>query len=106
LRWAEPGALVPERRNKMFDKAKQLYDLKRQADQLKKELAAEVVEVERNKVKVVISADMKVHSIDYDEEVSNGDVVKAVNDAIEEIQKVAAKKMQGQMGALKDLLGG
>lgn len=90
----------------MFDKAKQLYDLKRQADQLKKELEKEVIEVERNNVKVVISADMKVHSIDFDEGTSSNDVVRAVNEAIEEIQKVAAKKMQGQMGALKDLLGG
>lgn len=90
----------------MFDKAKQLYDLKRQADQLKKELEKEVIEVERNNVKVVISADMKVHSIDFDEGISSDDVVRAVNEAIEEIQKVAAKKMQGQMGALKDLLGG
>jgi len=90
----------------VFDKAKQLYDLKRQADQLKKELAEEVIEVERNHVKVVISADMKVHSIDFDEGTSSSDVVKAVNEAIEEIQKVAAKKMQSQMGSLKDLLGG
>jgi DNA-binding protein YbaB len=89
----------------MFDKAKQLYDLKRQADQLKKELAEEVIEVERNKVKVVVSADMKIHSINFDDGTSSNDIVKAVNEALEEIQKVAAKKMQGQMGALKDLLG-
>lgn len=90
----------------MFDKAKQLYDLKRQADQLKKELEKEVIEVERNKVIVVISADMKIHTLTYPDGTSNEDLVKAINEAIDEIQKIAAKKMQGQMGALKDLLGG
>ena len=89
----------------MFDKAKQLYDLKKQADQLKRELEKEVIEVERNKVKVVISADMKVHSMEYPEGTSNEDLVKVINEAIDEIQKIAAKKMQSQMGSLKDLLG-
>jgi len=89
----------------MFDKAKKLYDLKRQADAIKKELAAEVFEVDRGDIKIVISADMKIHNLSFPEGVSEKELLEAVNKALEEAQKAAAKKMQSQMGSLQDLLG-
>lgn len=87
----------------MFDKARQLLELKRQADAIKKELAEEVLEIERGDIKVTISADMHVKGLAYPDNTSAKEIVEAVNKAIEEAQKVAAKKMQGQMGALQDL---
>lgn len=87
----------------MLDKARQLMELKRQADAIKKELAAEVLEVEQGPVKVTISADMHVRGLSYPDTASAKDIVATINKAIEEAQKVAAKKMQGQMGALQDL---
>lgn len=89
----------------MLDKARQLMDLKRQADQLKKELAAEELEISRGSVTVRISADMKLHGLSYPDNTGAKDIVQAVNEAIEEAQKVAAKRMQSQMGSLKDLFG-
>ena len=88
----------------MFDKVKELYELKRRADALKRELAEEVIEVERGSVKVVISADMKIREINFPKDISERDLIEAVNRAIEEAQKIAAKKMQGQLGDLSDLL--
>ncbi len=90
----------------MFDKAKQLYDLKRQADQLKRELQAEVLQIERKGVKVTINAALHISSLEYPDNISAKDLTEAVNDSVEEAQKVAAKKMQAQMGSLQDLLRG
>lgn len=87
----------------MFDKAKQLMELKRQADSIKKELAEEVLEIDQGQIKVIISADMHIRGLSYPDGTSAKDIVTAVNKAVEEAQKVAAKKMQGQMGALQDL---
>ena len=44
----------------MFDKLKQMYDLKRKADQLKKELESEVIDVEVGDVKIRINAAQKI----------------------------------------------
>lgn len=88
----------------MFDKVKGLYELKRRADALKKELASEVIEVNRADVKVVISADMKIRELEYPGDVNEKDLIEALNKAIDEAQKIAAKKMQGQLGDLSDLL--
>ncbi|MCL5411939.1 MAG: YbaB/EbfC family nucleoid-associated protein [Patescibacteria group bacterium] len=87
----------------MFDKLKQAYDLKKQADTLKKELEKEIVEVESGEIKIRMSADQKVQEVTLG---SNPDprVLKDVfNKAVEESQKVAAKKMQSMMGGLGGL---
>lgn len=88
----------------MFDQAKKLWDLKRQADELKKELAAEVLEVDRGDIHVTIAADMQLKNLDYPKDTSTKDLIEALNKAIEEAQKVAGKRLQGQMQALQDLL--
>lgn len=88
----------------VFDKVKQLYELKRQADKIKAELAAEILEVDRGDIKIVISADMKIHEMGYPKDTEAKELTESINKAIEEAQKVAAKKMQGQMTQLGDLL--
>lgn len=90
----------------MFDKAKQLYDLKRQADALKRDLEAEVLQIERKGVKITINAALHLSRLEYPDDISAKDLTEAVNDAIAEAQKVAAKKMQAQMGSLQELLKG
>lgn len=90
----------------MFDQARKLMELKRQADQLKKELAEEKLEIERDGVRVAISADMHIYGLSYPDSTDVKKIVEALNKAIEEAQKVAAKKMQGQLGSLQDLLKG
>lgn len=94
----------------MFDKLQQLKELKKMRDEamaMQKALDAETVQVNRSGVDVKITLAQRVVSIS-----SNGrgddDVAEAVNEAIKDSQKEAAKKMQ-QMGGfegLKGMLGG
>lgn len=87
----------------VFDKLKQMYDLKRKADALKKELEDEVIDVESGEVKVRINAAQKILRLDYPLDISPDKLRDAVNKALDEAQKVAAKKMQGMMGGLGGL---
>ena len=74
---------------------------------IQKSLDAETVEVEKRGVKVKITLAQRIVSIESAGR-DDADVVEAVNEAIKESQKQAAKKMQ-QMGGfdcLKGMLGG
>jgi len=93
----------------MFDKFRQIAELKKMRDQalqIQKQLDSEIIEVEKNGVIVKISLAQKVREI-----VTNGksdsEITEAVNYAIKESQEKAAKKMQGMVGieGLKGLLG-
>lgn len=93
----------------MFDKMKELYDLKKQADEMKKVLEKEIIEVESGDMKVVISADQKIREIHLGDSVDEDNLKEIINKALEESQKVAAKKMQdmmGGMGGLANMLKG
>ncbi|MEX0621459.1 MAG: YbaB/EbfC family nucleoid-associated protein [Candidatus Woykebacteria bacterium] len=93
----------------MFDKLKQMYELKRKADQIKKDLESEVIDVEVGDVKVRINAAQKIQRIDFPDGVEPDKLKDAVNKALDEAQKIAAKRMQGMMGGmdgLQDLLKG
>ena len=92
----------------MFDKLKQMYELKKQADAMKKELEAEVLEIEHGDVKVKVNGAQKILNLDYPADSDPSKVKDAINKAMDEAQKVAAKKMQGSMGleGLQDLLKG
>lgn len=87
----------------MFDKMKQLYELKKQADQMKKELEAEVIEVQHGDVKVKVNAAQKILNLDFPSDIDPDKLRDAVNKANEEAQKIAAKKMQGMMGGMGGL---
>ena len=94
----------------MFDKLQQLKELKKMRDdamRIQRELDAETVEAEKHGVRVKITLAQRVVSIE-----SNGkgdsDIVDAINDAIKESQKSAARKMQsmGGLDSLKGMFGG
>ena len=84
----------------MFDKLNQVKELKKMRDhamKIQKELDSVEIEVEKDGVTVKVTASQKIVSINI-----NGNdeksVVKAVNEAISQSQKVAAKRMQSMMG--------
>ena len=83
----------------MFDKVKQLNELRRKAKQMESDLSSEKIEVSFKGVGVTISANLEIHAL-----VTNGrpseDIMAAVNKSIKEAQKIAAKKMRGQLGDL------
>lgn len=81
----------------MFDKIKQLNELRKNASAIQKELEAEVLDVSHKGVDVRVNGNMDVLSLR-----SNGKdddtVVKAINEAFKEMKKVVQKKMRGRMG--------
>ena len=94
----------------MFDKLQQLKELKKMRDdamRIQKALDEEVVEIEKHGVKIRVTLAQRFVSIE-----SNGknddDIKEAVNEAVKESQKQAARKMQGMVGmdGLKGMFGG
>jgi len=92
----------------MFNPIKQageLNKLRQEAKKIEKELEQIEVREEKNDIKVKVSGNMKVLSIEINGE-DRSDVVDVLNTAMKEAQKKAAMKMQQLGGGLKGLLGG
>ncbi len=96
----------------MFDKFKQLgaqatqlKNIRDQAVAMQKQLQAEVIEVEENGIRVVMTGDQKVETVTIDGKYEER-LVNILNQAIKKSQQVAAKKLQEMSGGLKGLLGG
>ena len=92
----------------MFDKVKQLGQLKKMRDQamaIQKQLAAEKIEIEDKGIKVVISGDSKLQSLEIDG-MTNDRVLEVINKAVKKSQEVAARKLSEMSGGLTGLLKG
>ncbi len=88
-------------------KMNQLGELKKMRDQalqIERQLAAEEVVVEEQGVKVVISGDQKIKTLEV-QGLSNQILVDVLNKAIKKSQEIAAKKLQEMSGGLSGLLG-
>lgn len=74
---------------------------------IQKALDAEVIEVEKNGVRVKMTLAQRFISIEVNGR-SENDIVEAVNEGVKESQKQAARKMQGMVGmdGLKGMFGG
>lgn len=91
----------------MFDKLKQLNELRKMrssAMALQKELEKITKTVEKNGWTVSVSGDQKIRYIKKGEE-DLAVLVEAINEAMKEVQKEAAKKMMEMGGGLSGLLG-
>lgn len=91
----------------MFDKFKQLGDLKKMRDQameMQKALAQEKIEVEEQGIKIVMTGDQRVETIELDGETDHR-LIDVLNKAIKKSQEVAARKLQEMSGGLGGLLG-
>ncbi len=90
---------------------KQAQELKKNLDKAQKELAKTIVEVESGKgaVKVKINGQQKILSIKISPEVINPDkpenleklIMKAIGEATDKSQKMAAKQLKGLTGGFK-----
>lgn len=94
----------------MFDKLQQLKDLKKMRDEamnMQRALDSEVVEIDKKGVKIKLTLAQRFISIETNGR-SENDIVEAVNEAIKESQKAAAKKMtsMGGLDSLKGMFGG
>ncbi len=88
----------------MFNKLKQFKDLRDQANEIKSSLANESAEgsAEWDKIKVKIDGNQEILSVEIDPELLNANdkeklekgIKEATNEAIKNVQKIMAKKMQ------------
>lgn len=91
----------------MFDKFQQLKKLKQLRDQaleMQKALQAETITVEERGVRVVMRGDQQIQELHVEGD-EKKDIREAINKALKESQKVAAKKLQEMGGGLSGLLG-
>jgi len=92
----------------MFDKVKQLANLKKMRDQamvIQKQLAQEEIVVEEDNIKIVITGDQKLKSLEIDG-LTNERVLELINKAIKKSQEMAARKLADMSGGLTGLLKG
>lgn len=88
-----------------FSQISELKKMRDQAMQIQRELQAIDVDVEKNGVKIKITGDQKIQTIETNGR-SDNDIKEAVNEAIKKSQEVAAKKLSTMQGGLSGLLGG
>lgn len=91
----------------MFDQAKELYELQKQAKKIKDELANIHIESTEGGVKitingeqVVISCDVEINQYTSNKEQLGKDIVIAMNKAVKKSQGIAAEKMKDIMGGM------
>ncbi len=88
----------------MFDKVKQLNELRKQSKEIEHELQEDVFEVQHKGVILRIRGDLQLQNLVTSGK-SDAIVLEAINKALKEAQKEAAKKMRGRLGNLSGLLG-
>jgi DNA-binding protein YbaB len=92
----------------LFDQAKDLYKLQKQAKQIKQQLKNLHIEAEVNGIIVTISGEMEVMDVKIPKEMMSTekhdqlqkDLLAAINKAMKKAQEVAAEKMRGMMGGM------
>ncbi|MDE2222383.1 MAG: YbaB/EbfC family nucleoid-associated protein [Candidatus Omnitrophica bacterium] len=91
----------------MLDQVKKLMEMKKQADLLKKELEATVIEVQETRgIKLVVNGAQLFQSLEIDESLLTPanknriqmDLIKNLNTAIKRSQQAAANKMKNMPG--------
>lgn len=93
--------------DQLRQRGSQMMELKKMRDQamaIQRQLAAEEVVVEENGIKIVMTGDQKIKTLEIDGE-SQGRLIDVLNKAIKKSQEVAAKKLQEMSGGLSGLLG-
>ena len=88
----------------MFNKLKQIQELRKQAKELQNNLSEETIisESEGGSIKVTVDGNHKIQNIDIDNEWLNPDskdrlengLQKAINNATDDVQKMMARKVQ------------
>ena len=90
----------------MFDKMKQLMEMKKQADIIKKELDGMCLDVEEVRgIRITVTGSQSFRSIEIDENLLRSenkariesDLARSVNAAIKKSQNLAAQKMASLM---------
>lgn len=97
----------------MFNKLKQIKDIREQAKQMQNTLAEIMIvgQAAHGKVMITIDGNQKVQGVKIEDDLDRAKIADAVkdafNDATKKLQKEMAAKMKdmGGLDALKDMLG-
>jgi DNA-binding protein YbaB len=93
----------------MFNKLKQVKDLRSQAKNMQGMLAQEKITVEKNGITVEVDGNMEIKEIKISEGISKdklgGALKNAINDALKKAQRIMAEKMRSEMGGIPGLGG-
>lgn len=92
----------------MFDKMKQLGELKKMRDQalaIQRQLAAQTITIDEDGVRIVISGDQKIQELEV-QGIQNSLLVDKLNKALKKSQEMAAKQLQEMSGGLSGLMKG
>lgn len=97
----------------MFEKAKNLYKIQKQAKEIKRELQSLHIEAEMEGVKVVINGEQEMIEVVITDQAPTDKIklgaliAKCFNKAIKKSQQIAAEKMRSVMGdmGLEGLMG-
>ena len=89
----------------MLDKIKQMMEMKKKADQIKKELDASTVEATEGGIKIVMTGSQTVQTVQIDDNSFKPenkarferDLTRSINTAVKKSQELAAKKMKEVM---------
>jgi len=81
----------------MLDKLKKLREMQKQAKEVQKTLAEEIIFVQKGAIEIKINGNMEIQSVKITENVDmeklEKNIKEAINDAIKQAQKVMARKM-------------
>ena len=91
--------------NNPFSKLGDMNKLRQQAMQMQKQLEEELITVENDGVKVVITGAQKIVEFSV-QGVSSPAAIDVLNDAIKKSQKAASEKLSQMTGALGGMFGG
>jgi DNA-binding protein YbaB len=86
----------------MFNKLKQLKDLRDKAKTIQNALAEEKITGDRHGIKISLNGNMEVSAVVLEKEMTKTELEKnlpdAINDAIKKAQRVMAEKMRSMGG--------
>jgi len=91
----------------MLGQVKKVFEMKKQADILKKDLEATIIEIQETRgIKVVINGAQIFQSINIEESLLNAgnknriqmDLLRSINTAVKRSQQAAANKMKNMPG--------
>ncbi len=83
----------------MFDKLKDLNNLRKAQAEIKKELERIYVEAEKSGIKILIRGDKRVEKLEINGE-DNKALRDLINDTMKEVDKKVEKQMRGHMADL------
>jgi DNA-binding protein YbaB len=83
----------------MFDKLKELNQLRKMQGEIQKELEAILVTFEKDGVKIIVRGDKKIEKVFIDDE-ENKLFKDLINEAMKDVDKKVEKQMRGRMSDL------